>query len=77
MSKVLVSSKKMTNQRIYHEPDPDNPNLPKCKQKKQGSFRSVELDKLVYYRKCKDCAGNVERSHTGRKLSSVLLEMDP
>ena len=75
--RVLVTKKWNSGKKVYHLPDEDNPEKPKCSHADFSEWCEKDKSVLVGWRICKDCEDSVDRSHTGPKLANVLLKMDP
>ena len=79
---VLIASGTSTQngERVYHEPHPDDPDVPKCRQHRiaaGSNWAKKDPDMLPYHRVCKDCTGEIDRGNKGPELSAVLEKMDP
>ena len=79
MDHVLVKARWSTPRDIYHEPDPENPNRPKCDHpgREDVDFKRKDPDCLPGYRVCKMCAGEEEwNPYEGKRPSTKLKELD-
>ena len=79
MSYVLVKSGWTSDECVYHQPDPEDPDEPKCGYNIHSDIEWVRKDKAVIpnHRECKRCSGGVSQQHKGPELSAILSEMDP
>ena len=82
MNHVLITGEQHTQHGVYHDPDPENPDEPKCSKSNRGTGTNwvrKDPDVIPTYRHCKDCSGERKRPyHKGPgKLANKLEAMDP
>ena len=76
---VLVALKKTHNRKTMHEPDPDNPDRPKCDHPGRRNVNWVRKDPDAppTYQECQLCNGTAQKANKGPELAAKLSKMDP
>ena len=80
MDHVLKTSGYRPPRDVYHHPDPENPDRPKCDHagRKDIDFQRKDPEALPNHRLCKMCSGDVEYNpQEGTRPSTRLKNMDP
>lgn len=80
MNHVLIPGNDGHNGHVYHLPDDENPDEPKCHHNKihDSKYLRKDPDIIPGYRVCKNCTETYERPYnTGPKTANELEDMDP
>ena len=72
---IALGTNTQDGDRIYHQPDPDDPDVPKCRNNRSTvtNWARKDPDNLPYHRECKQCSGEADNhSHTGTQVCTEI-----